>query len=248
MIVLFFFLKRRLYLTIRCFKNWRARAPLERPPWDESNKRSRDCVKTHSGDRPFPGDNGVIKTTHAPPSLKRAERNYCNVKWKRWRGERRYHESVKALRQFKGTVKKKSWFLLHYSFPFSISYTPQFINLLKDVAAYKVLETHQIIKHSSEVFAAFFDVRAFINLVTADPSATSSPLILNSQELPFESVQNVQTVDADGVLVLLQLPKLSQTKPVFSLIAEGAENEFGRRRLLPQDLHPRQAPMAQLPR
>ena len=112
-----------------------------------------------------------------------------------------------------------------------------------------MLETHQIIKHSSEVFAAFFDVRAFINLVTADPSATtSSLLILNSQKLPFESVQNVQTVDADGVLVLLQLPKLPQTKPVLSLIAEGAENEFGRRRLLPQDLHPRQAPMAQLPR
>ena len=110
-----------------------------------------------------------------------------------------------------------------------------------------MLETHQIIKHSSEVFAAFFDVRAFINLVTADPSATSL-LLLNSQELPFESVQNVQTLDADGVLVLLQLPKLPQTKPVFSLIAEGAENEFGRRSLLPQDLHPRQAPMAQLPR
>ena len=93
------------------------------------------------------------------------------------------------------------------------------------MAAYKVLETHQIIKHSSEVFAAFFDVRAFINLVTADPSATSC-LLLNSQKLPFESVQNVQAVDADRVLVLLQLPKLPQTKPVFSLIAEGAENEF----------------------
>ena len=123
MIVLFL-KKRHLYSL---FQKLAGPGPPWPPPWDESNKRSRDCVKTHSGDRPFPGDNGVIKTTHAHPSLKRAERNYCNVKWKRWRGERRYHESVKALRQFKGTVKKILIYFYIILF-LSLSHTPH--NLL----------------------------------------------------------------------------------------------------------------------